>query len=115
MPCRERRDYADLTVRRFIAIAETCDERVALRDVARRLGTSTRSLTSYVSDRLGISPARYMRQRRLLRARALLLAGEGVTRAAYEIGFWNLGIFARYYRAEFGELPNETLQRRHRS
>lgn len=108
----ERRDYADLTVRRFIAIAETCDDRLALPDIAQRLGTSTRSLTTYVSRQLGISPARYMRRQRLLRARALLLAGEGVTRAAYEIGFWNLGIFARYYRAEFGELPSETLRGR---
>jgi len=43
-----------------------------------------------------------------MKARELLLAGETVTHAAVEFGFWNLSVFARYYRAQFGELPSET-------
>jgi len=47
----------------------------------------------------------------MMRARELLLAGQSVTHAAVEFGFWNLSVFARYYRAQFGELPSETLRR----
>jgi AraC family ethanolamine operon transcriptional activator len=84
---------------------------MTLPEIARLLNTSTRSLNSYVSGHFGEPPAKYMRRQRLLRVRALLLAGECVTRAAYEVGFWNLGQLSRYYRTVFGELPSETLQR----
>ena len=34
-----------------------------------------------------------------------------VTAVGLACGFINLGHFARYYQAEFGELPSETLAR----
>jgi transcriptional regulator GlxA family with amidase domain len=98
-------------VKRFIALAETCEARIPLPEIARLLGTNVRSLRNYVGRHLGISPSRFLRRQRLIRARERIIAGECVTRAAVEFGFWQLSHFSRYYRDEFGEYPSVTLQR----
>jgi AraC family ethanolamine operon transcriptional activator len=62
---------------------------------------------------LGVSPARYLRMRRLHQARdALRATASGtVTQIAVAVGFSDLGRFARDYRDLFGELPSATLKR----
>jgi len=95
-------------LKRFVALAETCDQRIPLAQVSQLLGMKYRTLTTLIRRHCGMSPARFMRQQRMIKTRELLLAGETVTRAAVELGFWNLSVFARYYRAQFGELPSET-------
>jgi AraC-like DNA-binding protein len=99
------------TLERFIALAETCDQRIPLAQVSQVLGTNLRTLNHIIGELLGIAPGTFMRQRRLNRARELILAGEDVTHAAVELGFWQLSHFSRYYRAQFGELPSDTRRR----
>jgi transcriptional regulator GlxA family with amidase domain len=53
------------------------------------------------------------RRVRLAEARGMLCAanpGMTVTSIAFDCGFGNLGEFARYYQASYGELPSETLR-----
>lgn len=58
---------------------------------------------------------RYLRQQRLKQVNQTLKANTKaqpitVTQAAIASGFTNLGVFARYYHQEFGELPSRTRQ-----
>jgi AraC-like DNA-binding protein len=66
-----------------------------------------------------VPPARYLRLRRLNAVRRELLRAKPgtvrVTDTAMRWGFWELGRFAREYRALFGELPSETVASRKRA
>jgi AraC family ethanolamine operon transcriptional activator len=92
-------------------LAETCDQLMLLPQVSRLVGLPLRTLSRVVGEHCGMPPAQFMRERRMLKARARLLAGDNVTAAACEFGFWNLSVFARNYRAQFGELPSVTVRR----
>jgi AraC-like DNA-binding protein len=85
-------------------------------DICHGLGVSLRTLQRAFHGTLGIGPSRYLAVRRLARARNALLAAEpyetSVTAIAIDLGFWELGRFAGYYRRMFGESPSETLRRR---
>jgi len=88
-------------------------------DLCRHLGASQRSLHRVFVELYGISPARYLRLRRLHQARRALRWKNGaqgsVTEVGTAMGFFDLGRFASEYRALFGELPSETLRRRARA
>ncbi|MBQ6947983.1 MAG: helix-turn-helix transcriptional regulator [Clostridia bacterium] len=57
---------------------------------------------------LGISPKRYINQRRLQIARHLLQVGEDATKVAFRCGYRDYSAFYRAYRAFFGVAPRET-------
>jgi transcriptional regulator GlxA family with amidase domain len=61
---------------------------------------------------LGVTPLAFVRQQRLRRARDLLLIQQynTIAETAYAVGFSGAGHFAKLYRDEFGESPNETLK-----
>ncbi|WP_270937530.1 helix-turn-helix domain-containing protein [Falsiroseomonas oryzae] len=76
------------------------------------LGVSRRKLHDAFVATVGMSPAAYLKLRRLaLARRALRQAGPGQTlvkSVALSHGFWHLGYFAKDYREMFGETPSET-------
>ena len=78
-------------------------------------GTSERTLEYAFREQIGLTPVRYLRLRRLNRARRELCSADPettrVTDVAMRWGFWQLGRFAVEYRALFGERPSETLGR----
>lgn len=58
---------------------------------------------------------RYLRQQKLKQVNQTLKNSSrhiNVTQAAIASGFTNLGVFARYYSQEFGELPSRTRDNR---
>ena len=55
----------------------------------------------------------YITQKRLLRARALLIAGESVTKTCLDAGFRDHSTFFRAYRQMFGEAPSQTKEERY--
>ena len=57
---------------------------------------------------LGISPKRYINQRRLQIARHLLQLGEDATKVAFRCGFRDYTAFYRAYRTYFGAAPKQT-------
>lgn len=81
-------------------------------DIAAMVGISPRGLEILFRDFLGISPAAYLRHRRLHAARRALLESGNTPGLIKEValthGFWHLGRFARSYREFFGEYPSET-------
>jgi AraC-like DNA-binding protein len=91
-----------------------------------RMSTVQMCRTAHVSERrlqmafgqmYGVGPAAFLRRRALAACRSALLAGHPsdtkVSHVAVDHGFHHLPRFASAYRAAFGELPSQTLSRRH--
>lgn len=82
-------------------------------DLLAAFGVSERHLRRIFAAAFGTSPARFLRQRRLLMARRRLKAGGArqVTEVGMQYDFFDLGRFAGEYRRLFNELPSETLRK----
>jgi AraC-like DNA-binding protein len=81
-------------------------------------GVGERALCKVFRSRRGMSPMRFVTERRLAAANARLVtagAARDVTEVASELGFTHLGRFAITYREVFGESPSETLRRSRRA
>jgi transcriptional regulator GlxA family with amidase domain len=91
--------------RALALIADRMDGRVRVPVVAAYLGVSERTLRHHCTAQLGTSPARLLRQQRLIQAYSALLAGDPgsvtVTEVAMRFGFYHLGRFAVQYREAF--------------
>lgn len=97
-------------------MAAHAEQPVSLADVCREAGCSARALQLAFRQHAGQGPMEFLRELRLDRVRADLLAagasqGTGVREAAQRYGFLHLGHFAAQYRARFGERPSETMER----
>lgn len=86
---------------------------VTLDDLARAAGVGGRALQIAFRRTYGVTPMQALTRERLRRVRLDLEAGggESVTDVALKWGFSHLGRFSADYRAQFGELPRETLKR----
>lgn len=78
-------------------------------------GIGERTLQYAFRERFGLTPAAFIKARRLASTRRLLRQAEtgaqSVGDIAASLGFWHLSHFAADYRRAFGELPSETLKR----
>lgn len=87
---------------------------ITLSEICAAGGCSAKTLELLFLERLGQTPNRYLRRRRLWAAhRALRAAPPGsttVTDVALSCGFWELGRFAAAYRAAFDQSPSATLR-----
>ena len=84
-------------------------------DLCAALGVSRRKLHDAFVSTVGLTPPAYLKTRRLTLVRRALKAAPPerslVKSIALAHGFWHLGYFAKDYRALFGELPSETLDK----
>jgi len=89
---------------------------IGIGDVASSASISMRALQYGFRNVHGVSPMVWLKQRRLDRVHAALLAADPaettVTDVALRWGFVHLGRFAADYLSRFGELPSATLHRR---
>jgi AraC-like DNA-binding protein len=77
-------------------------------------GVSRRGLEKIFESRRGMSPMRFVTERRLAAAQRLLCAaapGDDVTRVALGLGFNHAGRFSALYKQTYGELPSQALNR----
>jgi AraC family ethanolamine operon transcriptional activator len=89
------------------------DSALGVHDLCDHLHLGERALRRLFAELYGISPAQYLRTRRLNQARRALQRGAGshsVTEIAVALGFSDLGRFAAHYHSLFGELPSATLR-----
>ncbi len=87
---------------------------ISLGTLCEMAGVGERSLQKAFEARRGVSPMRFVVERRLEAARRRLeqeAAPVSVTQVAMELGFDHLGRFASDYRTLFGESPSVTLGR----
>jgi AraC-like DNA-binding protein len=91
------------------------DLSLSISDLAHQSGVAERTLRTAFQKCFGVSPIEYLRVRRLNQARQLLessASGEStVTQIAFQLGFWDLGRFAKAYHQLFGQLPSDALRR----
>ena len=91
------------------------DEPITLGRLCQAAGVGARCLQKTFEVRRGMSPMRYVTERRLTAAYHLLkhaAPGASVTRIALDLGFGHLGRFAQMYRQVIGESPSQTLAAR---
>jgi AraC-like DNA-binding protein len=110
---RDRADAGSGAVLRAVAFIETsAHSDITVSDIAEAAHVTPRALQYGFRRQLATTPMAYLRKVRLHHARAELLAADHATTVAGVAGRWgffNLGRFASYYRAEFGENPAHTL------
>lgn len=90
------------------------DQPLTLGRLCLAAGVGERALQKAFESRRGMSPMRYVAERRLAAARRLLTEADpnhDVTRIAVSLGFSHTGRFAVLYRQAFGETPSQTLRR----
>jgi AraC family ethanolamine operon transcriptional activator len=93
-------------------IHDRLHEPVRVLDIARELGTSSRTLELTFRELLDITPKEYITTSRLYAFRRSLRCaepGKKVSDIANDMGYWHMGELARSYRLRFGELPSVTL------
>ncbi|WTX00875.1 AraC family transcriptional regulator (plasmid) [Streptomycetaceae bacterium NBC_01309] len=89
---------------------------ITVRDIAEAVGVSVRTLQAAFREGLGTTPTAHVRDLRLARAHASLLAAAagrhdgGVREIARQWGFWHLGRFSALYRSSYGQLPSHTMR-----
>jgi AraC-like DNA-binding protein len=112
---RQHRTFLQLVQKADARFLESLGHPIALVDQCQAVGTSATTLNAAFNSVCGMSPARYIKLRRLCRARqALMKADErrsAVKRAALGAGLTELGRFSVEYRALFGESPSTTVCR----
>jgi AraC family ethanolamine operon transcriptional activator len=83
-------------------------------DLRRAAGVSERTLRNVFHEYFGVGPMRLLKVRQLHEIRAALLAADpkqdSVTSVATRFGIGDLSLFARNYKALFGEAPLRTLR-----
>lgn len=101
------------TVRKAVDLIEARPETpFTVGDLAQAAGVSARRLQEGFREYLGVTPMTYLRNIRLDRVHADLLAGAtGVTESAQRWGFTHLSRFSAAYRRRFDAAPSETLAR----
>ncbi|MFI0844857.1 GlxA family transcriptional regulator [Mesorhizobium sp. IMUNJ 23232] len=113
MPLRLRTGVRNELVLSAIAIMEDAvEERLAMSDLAGRLGVSPDRLERSFGAELGISPNGYYRRLRLKRAADLLAHSTLPVRdVATACGFASMSSFARAFREEHGHQPSQARRR----
>ncbi|MEM6317701.1 MAG: ATP-binding protein, partial [Bacteroidota bacterium] len=94
-----------------IVLANSTDIRFSVDDLAEAVQLGRRQLTRRVKKCTGLSPAAYIKEARLNKARELLESGkvESVKRLALEVGFLNVDYFGQQFKERFGRLPSSYL------
>jgi len=83
---------------------------LTIEDLCVETRASERLLRCAFLEMTGHSPALFLRNHRLHKARRMLLrSASSVKEAAYSCGFTEMGRFSGYYRQLFGETPSITL------
>jgi AraC-like DNA-binding protein len=110
-----KRRHARIMIRFEEVLAENLGKPLHTTDLCGLIGVTEPTLRSCCSEFLGMSPIRYVLQRRLSRARVALRDaapdGANLLELVRGFGFAELRRFEAAYRAAFGEAPLTTLQR----
>lgn len=81
-------------------------EELTVSELARAVGMSMFHFSRVFIELVGMAPHRYLLERRLKAAHAMLREGRSVTETCYACGFNNLSHFSRSFARRFGEAPS---------
>lgn len=94
-------------------LALNCGYRIC--EVCGELGCSERYFHEVSTRDIGLPPKLWMRWDRMVRARHMLSDGADYADVAETLGFSTAGSFRREFRAVYGVLPKEYIQRTERA
>jgi AraC family ethanolamine operon transcriptional activator len=84
-------------------------------DLCQATDVSERTLRNVFLEYFGVGPMRLLKVRQLLEIRRALLASDPerdtVAKISARFGVWDFSLFARNYKALYGESPSESLRR----
>ena len=84
-----------------------------MEDFCAAAGASERTLRNVFRECLGMSPHHYVMAHRLHAIRSAIRGAgpqDTVTTICSQFGVWDFGRLAKQYKAQFGELPSQSLQ-----
>jgi len=121
MQTNVQRDALGASAATFERIADYIERNlthdIGCEELAQQARMSLRSLYGLFERNARTPPKNYIRQQKLQRIHACLSDPQSpvrnVTELALDFGFLHLGRFAQSYRQQYGELPSDTLKRRH--
>ena len=114
---RSRVTHHSLELGRAISyIEEHYRESIALETLASVAHISTRTLTRYFREAIGMAPIEYLIRHRIMRAASLLREAPQlqITEVAFETGFTDSNYFARKFRQIMSVSPREFRERSQR-
>ena len=95
-------------------LEETDPEYYSVNGLCHTLSVSERTLRRIVTKWFGVSPQQYLMAIRLNGVRKELCKGLSsnakISDIANRWGFWHMGMFADFYRRQYGELPSKTIR-----
>ena len=105
----------DRVIARALAfIEERKGEPLLIQDLCGATQVSERTLRTIFQEHFGVGPMRLLKVRQLREIRCALMSPEAsdhtVTKIAARFGVWDYSLFARNYKALYGETPLETLR-----
>lgn len=103
-PLREKTELLDELLS---FVSGHLQEKITVRDAARKLHVSESTVTHLCSKRLGLSFYRYVTQQRLDRARRLMMDNGELSTVAEQSGFCDYTAFFRAFKREYGLSPSE--------
>ena len=95
-------------------LEETDPEYYSVNGLCHTLSVNERTLRRIVTKWFGVSPQQYLMAIRLNGVRKELCKGLSsnakISDIANRWGFWHMGMFADFYRRQYGELPSKTIR-----
>lgn len=88
------------------------DERLSAELLSEITAMSERTIYRQIKSIFGLTPAQYIREKRLLKARRILENEHRrtVSEVAYEVGYGNAKTFSKHFLQRFGKYPSEYLE-----
>lgn len=87
------------------------ENRISLRDVARKTGAAPRTLERLFLRETGLSIGYWRRQARLVMSIKLLEEGNSVSEVAFSSGYSSPSAFVKAFREELGETPGQFVNK----
>jgi transcriptional regulator GlxA family with amidase domain len=82
-------------------------EKISLQELASKCDVSLATFKRHFSKAYGTSPHKYLKAKRLEKAKALILEGElSVSQVYKKVGFEELAHFSKSFKAHFGVNPS---------
>ena len=108
-------DRDKIIARCFEFVRENGGQPILVSDLCRIAQVSERTLRNIFYEYFGVGPVRFLKVRQLQEVRSALLdagasGGKSVSSIATRFGVWDFSLFARNYRALYGETPSQTLR-----
>lgn len=106
---RDEKNYSKRVRLCIHYIGEHLHEKTSLEEISSRCLVSPDCLSRSFKKEVGCSIGEYIRKRKLLEAKELLLSGKSILETAYLLAFCSESHFIRRFREEFGETPKQFL------